>query len=148
MCFSQSVRNTANLQNSLKGQIPGKHCYNQLFQLVYFYNKGKSQYLHMFFTSTSWHFLSDYSLSSLSKCKFCLGWKLLCPTATSFQTIQVWSYEVNGRHLLRKGPVGQLHICYLCQKDFLPYGSTVARDKRCISWVLAMEITQCVICLL
>lgn len=134
----------------MKGQIPGKHCYNQLLQLVYLYNrrKSQSQYLNIIFTSISWHFLSDCFLSSLSKCKFFLGWELMCPTATTFQATQVWIYEIKGRHLLRKGPVSQLHICYLCQKEFLPYGSTMAQHKWCISWVLAMEITQCVIWLL
>jgi len=56
-----------NLQVSVKSQILGNHCLNQQFQLVYFYSKRKSysRYLHTVFTSISWHFLPDYSLSSL-----------------------------------------------------------------------------------
>lgn len=148
-CVFLEVFEILNLQVSVKGQIPGSHCYNQLFQLVYFYGKRKSQsrYLHMVFISISRHFLSDCSLASSSKCKLFLGWEMTCPTAPSFQGIQAWSYKIKGRHLVKKCLVSHLHISYLCQ-EFLPHGSTMPQYKWCISWVLAMEITQFVIWLI
>lgn len=138
-CVFLKVLEVLILQISVKGQIPGNHCYNQLFHLgIVFYNKSKSQrqYLHMVFTSISWHFLSDCSLASLSKCKLFLGWKLMCPTATSFEKIQVWSYKMkfaNGRPY--ESPAYFLFV----PEGVLSLRENCAQYKWCISWVLAME---------
>lgn len=146
-----------NLQVSVKGQTPGSHCYNQPFELVYFYSKRRShsRFLHMVFTSISWHFLPDCSLFSLSKCEFFLGWELMCSTAPSLQTIWVWSYKIKGKHLVMKGPLSNTCISPICANwsSFLMGMQGVVYSlgyniKWYISWVLAMEITHFMIWLL
>lgn len=42
-CVFLKVLEILNLQVSVKGQTPGDHCYNQLFQFVYLYNERRDR---------------------------------------------------------------------------------------------------------